>query len=113
MHLLYHRQSVKVIQALAGHGSGAEKPAAWLILPAVLVLMMVLVVHAWLVRADPPSNARSLINSERRRLEHILTPDYPKDGAGTLFKRKLRQRSLWKLTRLFIAGCSILPFSLP
>ncbi|EJL93138.1 hypothetical protein [Pantoea sp. GM01] len=67
----------------------------WLILPAVLV------VHAWLVRADPAGIARSLINSEKRRLDHMLTLDYLKDGADTLFKRELRQRSLWKLTRLF------------
>ena len=75
--------------------------SVWLILPAVLVLMAVLVVHAWLVRANPAGIARSLINSERLRLEYMLTLDYLKDGADTPIERELLQRSLLKLTRLF------------
>lgn len=31
----------------------------------------------------------------------MLTLDYLKDGADTLIEREFRQRSLWKLTRLF------------
>lgn len=68
--------------------------SVWLILLAVFVVMAVLVVHAWLVRADPAGIARSVINSEKCRLEHMLTLDYLKDEADTLIKRELRQRSL-------------------
>lgn len=78
-----------------------EGGSVWLILPGVLVVMAVLVVHAWLVRADPAGIARSLVNGEKRRLELMLTQDYLKEGADTLIRRELRQRSLWKLTRLF------------
>ena len=73
----------------------------WLILPAILFGMVVLVVHSWLVRADPAGIARSMINSEKRRLEHMLTQDYLTRETQTLIYRELRQRSLWKLTRLF------------
>ncbi|MEC4256747.1 hypothetical protein VJV57_26410, partial [Escherichia coli] len=73
----------------------------WLILLAILFGMFVLVVHAWLVRADPAGIARSLMNSEKRRLEHMLTQAYLTPQTLTLIHRELRQRSLWKLTRLF------------
>lgn len=73
----------------------------WLLLPAILFGMFVLVVHSWLVRADPAGIARSVINSEKRRLENMLTQEYLPKEAHTLIERELRQRSLWKLTRLF------------
>lgn len=73
----------------------------WLILLAILFGMCVLVVHSWLVRADPAGIARSVINSEKRRLEHMLTQKYLTRETRTLIERELRQRSLWKLTRLF------------
>ncbi|MBZ6397836.1 MULTISPECIES: hypothetical protein [Pantoea] len=73
----------------------------WLIMPAILFGMCVLVVHSWLVRADPAGIARSVINSEKRRLEHMLTQEYLNRETRALIERELRQRSLWKLTRLF------------
>ena len=73
----------------------------WLILPAILFGMCVLVVHSWLVRADPAGITRSVINREKRRLEHMLTQEYLTSETRTLIERELRQRSLWKLIRLF------------
>ena len=73
----------------------------WLILPAILFGMCVLVVHSWLVRADPAGITRSVISREKRRLEHMLTQEYLTSETRTLIERELRQSSLWKLTRLF------------
>lgn len=75
--------------------------SAWLIVPTVLCVMGVLVVHAWLVRADPAGIARSIMNIRRRRLEDMLNQDYLTPEIHTLVERELRQLSLWKLTRLF------------
>lgn len=77
------------------------KLSAWLIVPTVLFVMGVLVVHAWLVRADPAGIARSLMNIRRHRLEDMLTRDYLTPEVHALVHRELRQLSLSKLTRLF------------
>lgn len=81
-----------------------EGLSVWLIMSVVLMVMGVLVVHAWLVRADPAGIARSLINLRRRRLEDMLTQSYLTTETHALVERELRQRSLWKLTRLFNPG---------
>lgn len=78
--------------------------SAWLIVPTVFCVMGVmgvLVVHAWLVRADPAGIARSIMNIRRRRLEDMLSQSYLTPEIHTLVERELRQLSLWKLTRLF------------
>ncbi|MBK5017167.1 hypothetical protein [Pantoea sp. S62] len=92
---------MEAIVAKALELMGKEGGSLWLILPGLLVVMAIHVVHALLVKADPAGIACSVIYSKRRRLEHMLTLDYLKDGPDTLIERELRQRSLWKLTRLF------------
>lgn len=75
--------------------------SVWLIVPTVFCVMGVMIVHAWLVRADPAGIARSLMNIRRRRLEDMLTQDYLPPDIHALVHRELRQLSLSKLTRLF------------
>lgn len=68
---------------------------------ALFVVMAVLVIHSWMVKADPAAIIRSLLNVKKRRLENMLKQRYLTKETRTLIERELRQRSLWKLTRLF------------
>lgn len=70
-----------------------NRSSVWLIWPAVLV------VYAWLVKADPAVIARSLINTERRKLENMLTREHLKDGSDTFIKRELRQSKRCRYSR--------------
>jgi len=63
--------------------------------------MCILGVHSWLIRADTADIARSVMNSEKRRLEYMLMQEYLARQTRTLIERELRPRNLWKLTRLF------------
>lgn len=68
---------------------------------AILGLMLVLVIHAWLIKADPAGIIRNLLNMRKRQLENMLTQEFLSSETRALIERELRQRSLWKLTGVF------------
>jgi len=71
---------------------------AWL---ALFIVMIVLVAHSWMVKADPAGIIRSLLSIKKRRLEGMLTQEFLSPETRTLVERELRQRSLYKLTGIF------------